>query len=189
MTDRKMDPDFEGIVSELRSKQKQEEKRKIDEIKAEQRRLKELKEKSGRMADKLPSSLMYDMHGTMVELQELRKFPPLSRKCGSAWKNPLGAGKAKLVRTLQRKSGKSSQWETEFYSSVPKRPQRDRMAQTYQRIYDNIVPEEGVTIEEKGRNPKTRGGEVKKGETSEELDYFPGTATAYFSAKTNNRSF
>jgi hypothetical protein len=181
VTDRKMDPDFEAIINELRTKQKQEERRRVEEKLEQQRLLKELKEKAKKKTNKDIYNIMYDMSGNPIELQDFNKLSPFSRTCTSSWKDlPKGNKMRKTMRAMkivQKNPVKNDKlWETEFYNSMPKNLKHGQMAKTYQQIYDNIIPEEGVTIKERGKNPKTRGGEVRRSDSSDELTYFPGTS-------------
>jgi len=176
-----MDPDFEAIINELRIKQKQEERRKIEEKLKQQKLIRELGEKARKKAYKNIHNIMYDMSGNPIELQDFNKLPPFSRTCTSSWKDlPKERKMWKAMRTMKvvekNPIKNNKQWETEFYNSVPKNLKHERVVKTCQKIYDNIIPEEGVTIEDRGKNPKTRGGEVRRGDPSEELTYFPGTS-------------
>ena len=78
-------------------------------------------------------------------------------------------------------------WETEFYNSIPPNHSENQMVRTFQRIYDNIIPEEGVTIIENGRNLKTSRGEFGKNDIDNMLPDI-GKHFIIHRIKTNNSS-
>ena len=177
------------MIEELRAKQKQDERRKNLEELEKKKHIHDFEEKAAKNVNKNLNYLTYDMYGRMVDVQNLKNLPLLSRKCNSSLVNPVGekGKKAKAVMLQKNINKKPKLWETEFYHSIPPNYSGNQMMRTFQRIYDNIIPEEGVTIIENGRNLKTNRGEFSKND----IDNILPDIGKYFiihRIKTNNSS-
>ena len=90
ITARKIDPEFENMIEELRAKQKQDERRKNLEELEKKKHIHDFEEKAAKNVNKNLNYLTYDMYGRMVDVQNLKNLPLLSRKCNSSLVNPVG---------------------------------------------------------------------------------------------------